>query len=169
MCAQLRLRSVWASLIRVFAVRIKKASVLSYPLSAQRRLWSDLFESSLGAHAILLVLSWGGSSKIDHWIAYIGTGDIVGTDIRSSWSIYAILIDKHSLNNSNDTIIISRKSPTSYGQWPKYLQTSTHTLKCAPRVNFRALFFVFSFHKWPPCSNESVRCRQDGNSCICSI
>ena len=29
------------SLIRVFAVRMKKACVLSYPLSAQRRLWSD--------------------------------------------------------------------------------------------------------------------------------
>ena len=29
------------SLIRVFAVRTKKAWILSYPLSAQRRLWSD--------------------------------------------------------------------------------------------------------------------------------
>ena len=29
------------SLIRDFAVRMKKAWVLSYPLSAQRRLWSD--------------------------------------------------------------------------------------------------------------------------------
>ena len=29
------------SLIRVFAVRLKKASVLSYPLSAQRKIWSD--------------------------------------------------------------------------------------------------------------------------------
>ena len=29
------------SLIRVFAVRMKKAQVLSYPLIAQRRLWSD--------------------------------------------------------------------------------------------------------------------------------
>ena len=29
------------SLIRVFAVRLKNAWVLSYPLSAQRRLWSD--------------------------------------------------------------------------------------------------------------------------------
>ena len=29
------------SLIRVFTVRMKKACVLSYPLSAQRRLWSD--------------------------------------------------------------------------------------------------------------------------------
>ena len=30
-----------SSLMRVFAVRMKKAWVLSYPLSAQRRLWSD--------------------------------------------------------------------------------------------------------------------------------
>ena len=30
-----------ASLIRVFAVSMKKAWVLSYPLTAQRRLWSD--------------------------------------------------------------------------------------------------------------------------------
>ena len=38
------------SLIRVFAVRIKKAWVLSYPLIAQRRLWCPGWsESSLGA------------------------------------------------------------------------------------------------------------------------
>ena len=49
----------------VFAVCLKKAWVLSYPLSAQQRLirlgrcpgWS---ESLLGAHAILLVLSCAG-------------------------------------------------------------------------------------------------------------
>ena len=53
------------SVSRVFPVRLKKARILSYPLRAQRMLtlggcpgWS---ESSLGAHAILLVLSWGGS------------------------------------------------------------------------------------------------------------
>ena len=53
--------------IRVFAVRMKKAWVLSYPQGAQRRLirlggcpgWS---ESSLDAYVILLVLSWGGSN-----------------------------------------------------------------------------------------------------------
>ena len=41
--AQRRLRSAWASpsLIRVFAVRMKKPWVRSYPLSTQRRLWSD--------------------------------------------------------------------------------------------------------------------------------
>ena len=42
LCAQRRLRSAWApSLVRVFAVRLKKAWVLSCPLSAQQRLWSD--------------------------------------------------------------------------------------------------------------------------------
>ena len=48
------------SLIRVFPVWMKKAWFLSYPLSAQQRLWS---ESSLGAHAILLVLPWDGSDS----------------------------------------------------------------------------------------------------------
>ena len=50
------------SLIRVFAVCMKKPSVLSYPLGAQQRLWSlggcpGWSKSSLGAQAILLVLS----------------------------------------------------------------------------------------------------------------
>ena len=55
------------SLIRVFAVRMNKAWVLSYPLSAQRLLirlggcsgWS---ESLLFAQTILLVLPRGGSN-----------------------------------------------------------------------------------------------------------
>ena len=51
------------SLIRVFAVRMMKALTLSYPGKTLIRLggcpgWS---ESSLGAYAILLVLSRGGS------------------------------------------------------------------------------------------------------------
>ena len=53
------------SLIRVFAVRMKKHVNLNYRLSAQRRLirlgecpgWS---ESLLGAQTIFLVLSWSG-------------------------------------------------------------------------------------------------------------
>ena len=53
------------SLIRVFAAHMKNPLVLSYPLSAQQRLWSawasGWTESSLGAQVILLVLSCGGS------------------------------------------------------------------------------------------------------------
>ena len=36
------------SLIRVFTVRMKKPWVLSYPLSAQQRLWSDLADAQVG-------------------------------------------------------------------------------------------------------------------------
>ena len=67
MCAPQRLRSAWAS-VSLISVRCpyEETLVLSYPLSAQRRLirlggclgWS---ESSLGAQVILLVLSGGGS------------------------------------------------------------------------------------------------------------
>ena len=54
------------SLIRVFAVRMKKGWVLIYPLSAQRRLWSDWVDAQADlslnwAPVISLVLSWGGS------------------------------------------------------------------------------------------------------------
>ena len=54
------------SLIKVFTVCMKKAWVLNYPLSAQRRLWSDWADAQAApflrwAHRILLVLSCGGS------------------------------------------------------------------------------------------------------------
>ena len=45
LCAQRRHRSDWADLIRVFAVRMKKAWVLSYLLSTQRRLWSGWLDA----------------------------------------------------------------------------------------------------------------------------
>ena len=53
------------SLIRVFAVRMKKAWVPSYPLSAQRRLWSDWADAQADlslrwahTHFIGFVMSW---------------------------------------------------------------------------------------------------------------
>ena len=68
------------SLIRVFAVRMMKHCVLSYPLNAQRRPirlgWSD---SSLGTRAILFVLSCCGSfMKLHRWLYCI------------VWSIYKV-------------------------------------------------------------------------------
>ena len=50
------------SLTRVFAVRMKKAWVLSYPLTAQRRLWSDWAD----AHADLS-LRWVHS----HFVGFV--------------------------------------------------------------------------------------------------
>ena len=62
----LGIRPVWS----VFTVRMNKAWVLSYPLSAQRRLIRlggclGLSESSLGTQVILLVLSCTGRSVFD--------------------------------------------------------------------------------------------------------
>ena len=64
------------SLIRVFAVCMKIVWFLSYPLSAQRRLWSDWADAQArliwvfaGRTVILLVLSWSGSYVIN--VVYI--------------------------------------------------------------------------------------------------
>ena len=53
------------SLIRVFAVRMRKYWVLSYPLSAQRRRWSDLVDTQAElslrwahTHFVGFVMSW---------------------------------------------------------------------------------------------------------------
>ena len=50
------------SVIRVFAVRMKKAWVLSYSLSAQRRLWSDLADAQAD-----LSLRWAHS----HFVGFV--------------------------------------------------------------------------------------------------
>ena len=49
------------SLIRVFAVRSIGSQGPNASSCGQRRLWLGWSESLLGAHVILLVLSWGGS------------------------------------------------------------------------------------------------------------
>ena len=53
------------SLIRVFAVRMKKTWALSYPFSAQRRYWSRIWCVFAGRTLILLVLSCRGSDGSD--------------------------------------------------------------------------------------------------------
>ena len=50
------------SLIRVFTVRMKKAWVLSYPLSAQRRLWSDWADAQVD-----LSLRWAHT----HFVGFV--------------------------------------------------------------------------------------------------
>ena len=62
-CAQRKLRSAWASdLNRVFAVRIEKAWVLTYPLSAQQRLWSDWADAQAD-----LILRWAHT----HFVGFV--------------------------------------------------------------------------------------------------
>ena len=59
------------SLIRVFPVHMKKAWVLSYPLSAQRRLWSDWADAQAD-----LNLHWAHSHFVGFivsWLTYINS------------------------------------------------------------------------------------------------
>ena len=87
------------SLIRVFAVRMKKAWVLSYPMSAQRRLWSDWADAQAD-----LSLRWAHS----HFVGFVmsrlisnHTGDLASLYVRDSkknefyrslfmWSFYFV-------------------------------------------------------------------------------
>ena len=77
------------SLIWVLNAHMKKAWVLSYPLSTQRRLWSDW------ADAILLVLSWGGS-----FIYYDYTRQL----LREKSLILKIEFCRQNWNHVNSTI-----------------------------------------------------------------
>ena len=98
-CAQQRLRSAWA-----FAVRMKKARVLSYPLSAQWRLirlggcqgWS---ESLLGAHAILLVSSRGNSLilETERWYRRTSTSAPL-RPLRRSIRFYELSLNWSQIN-----------------------------------------------------------------------
>ena len=57
------------SLIRVFTVRMKKVWVLSYPLSAQRRLWSDWADAKAD-----LSLQWAHSHFVGFVMRWLKSG-----------------------------------------------------------------------------------------------
>ena len=71
------------SLIRVFAVRMKKALILSYPLSAQRRLWSDWAESSLGAQPHCWFCHEAAQIRNFHIICKIATEFVISLKVDS--------------------------------------------------------------------------------------
>ena len=121
------------SLVRVFAVRMKKAWVLSYPLSAQRRLirlggrpgWS---ESSLGAHAILLVLSWGCSCNTSIIISSNQDGIT-----NNSYSLHVI----HTTKQTFENIFLYKDNKISL--------TRNHNLLNKSRIHWNeTLYFRFS-------------------------
>ena len=101
------------SLIRVFAVRMQKDWVLSYPLSEQRRLWSDWVDAQADlslrwAHTHLLVLSCRGS-----YVILITYQEMLGPQylstgwyhIISKCSICNINMHNFQFFNKNYTII----------------------------------------------------------------
>ena len=70
------------SLIRVFAVRMKKAWALSYPVSAQRRLWPDWADAQAD-----LSLRWAHMSFcwFCHEAAHIQVAHVIWFLYSSSW------------------------------------------------------------------------------------
>ena len=101
------------SLIRVFAVHMKKAWVLSYPLSAQRRLWSvwadaqaDLSLCWAHTHFVGFVMSWLIFIPNDGYFVVISTSFRLETVIiilstTKSWGcLFAHLYSIHMRNRS---------------------------------------------------------------------
>ena len=89
------------SLIRVFAVRMKKAWVLSYPLSAPRRLWSDWADAQAD-----LSLRWAHI----HFVGFVTRRLICGF----VWKMVAHKYEKMSVN------IIIMVTPKSFSLRWKY-------------------------------------------------
>ena len=108
------------SLIRVFAVHVKKAChwVLGYPLSAQRRLirlrgspgWS---ESLLGAQVILLVLSCNGSyiSDVRKKLVF-GVCDQLRLKPACSATETSLFLDISAIASRGTCLILSKQRTT---------------------------------------------------------
>ena len=106
MCAQRRLRSTLASAQQsVFAVRMKKAWVFSYPLSAQRRLWSDWTDAQAD-----LSLRWAHMPfcRFCHALAHFTYVDLLLANIRGlcklmhtplPWALIAVVARQVILHN----------------------------------------------------------------------
>ena len=125
------------SLIRIFAVSMKKPRVLSYPLSTQRRLWSDWADAQADlslhwVHIILLVLSWGGS-HID-WNNNFNPFIIL---LQNVWIyMHSVTLDflrnstAHFLMKNINTLLISISS-----QYQDIFYINMTALKVSPKVN----------------------------------
>ena len=88
------------SLIRVFAVRMKKPWVLSYPLSAQRRLWSDWADAQAD-----LSLCWAYT----HFVGFvmsrlicISTVKILEIRTSQNFAVIILKFEQHGFNNYSE-------------------------------------------------------------------
>ena len=78
------------SLIRVFAVRMKKHWVFSYPMSAQRRLWSDLIPR-------LICLRWAHTHFVGFVMSCVAAQTVLNkTKYTLRWTWAEIRTRKHA-------------------------------------------------------------------------
>ena len=109
------------SLIRVFAVRMKKHLTLNYLLSAQWRLWSDWVDtqadlSRCWAHIILMVLSCGSSIVVFVYCLVFVTLLCFGTMLMKLCRIHYFCSNKLLLINSK-YILCKRLTQLLDGNW----------------------------------------------------
>ena len=87
------------SLISVFVVRMKKAWVLSYPLSGQRRLWSDWVHSYFVDFVISIWILFVTSERGPQWCAVSDLSNVYAQQLNGasdmtlwsfSFSIYCV-------------------------------------------------------------------------------
>ena len=74
------------SLIRVFAVRMKTGGILSYPLNAQRRLWSDLADAQAD-----LSLRWAHSHFVCFVMRRLNYACVWQKTVKRLWSSWLVL------------------------------------------------------------------------------
>ena len=130
-CAQQRLGSWMPRLIRVFAVCMKKPWVLSYPLSAQQRLWSDwLIWVFAGRTLTLLVLSCRGSIILFCNSRYSVSNFLqLGPDWRLRPKTVFYHQYSHHVNLCSDFLHHERS-----GVWSSVVYWRGHPLVCQVRV-----------------------------------
>ena len=122
------------SLTRVFAVHMKKAWVLSYPLSAQRRLWSDWADAQAD-----LSLCW----EHTHFVGFVMSWLISCCFVISIWGMF-VSTGSNSPNCVFNTYFETEMNqPRNQPVWKRYLlhrRTMTAQASCAsaqPRQSLR--------------------------------
>ena len=108
------------SLIRVFAVRMKIAWVLSYPLSAQRRLWSDWTHAQAD-----LSICWSHT----HFVGFV-----------TSWLIWVLTKAKRSCTKLYTLSVQMGTSASGTHEHSKVECTSVYFL----------YFAIAAISKWSP-------------------
>ena len=134
------------SLIRVFAVRMKKAWVLSYPLIAQRRLWSDWADAQAD-----LSLRWAHTHFVDFVMSRLmySFSCILVFRQKQLWCIslnmrYFINFTLTFLNLQSRTPLKDAEVETFDGKWHKKKLTSKRRKKAwrHARESFYTLMFT---------------------------
>ena len=117
------------SLIRVFAVRMKKAGVLSNPLSAQRRLWSDWADAQLiwvfagrTCHFVGFVMRW----LIFQWVVLF-SAPICSRQTTSTDDLLPSRVSPGDRDETNKVTVHPAKTQISLGIRPVWSESSLCT------------------------------------------